>query len=122
MAGDRRTRFEPPGELGRYLGVFQRPAAQGERLSGAEGFMGAYDTAADEGMLRSIQRRGEGAKLFSAGWSNPLDWHLWTDDGSGYVELHGGLQPTFDDSRPGRGDEITSSEILYLVAGIGGVT
>ena len=108
-----------------YLGVFQRPAAQGQPgPSGAEGFMGAYDTAADEGMLRIYPSDvAKGAKLFAAGWSNPLDWHLWTDDGSGYVELHGGLEPTFDDWHElPPGGEITWSEIWYPVAGIGGVT
>jgi hypothetical protein len=100
-----------------YLGVFQRPAATGN-------FMGVYDTAADEGMLRVYPSDvARGAKIFSPGWSNPLDSTLWTDDGSSYVELHGGVMPTYDawyELPPG--GEVTWSEIWYPVAGIGGVT
>ena len=100
-----------------YLGVFQRPAATGN-------FMGAYDTAADEGMVRIYPSDvARGAKLFAPGWSDPLDPELWTDDSSGYVELHGGLLPTFSDwyeLEPG--GEVTWSEIWYPVAGIGAVT
>jgi hypothetical protein len=100
-----------------YLGVFQRPAATGN-------FMGVYDTAADEGMLRVYPNDvARGAKLFAPGWSDPLDPTLWTDDGSRYVELHGGLMPTYADwyeLEPG--GEVTWSEIWYPVAGIGGVT
>jgi hypothetical protein len=100
-----------------YLGVFQRPAATGN-------VMGVYDTAADEGMLRVYPGdMARGAKIFAPGWRDPLDSKLWTDDGSGYVELHGGVMPTFDDwyeLEPG--GEITWSEIWYPVAGIGGVT
>jgi hypothetical protein len=100
-----------------YLGVFQRPAATGN-------FMGVYDAAADEGMLRIYPNDvASGAKIFAPGWSAPLDSELWTDDGSGYVELHGGLMPTFSDwyeLEPG--GEVTWSEIWYPVAGIGAVT
>ena len=100
-----------------YLGVFQRPAAAGS-------FVGVYDVAADEGMLRIYPNDvARGAKLFSPGWNDPLDSKLWTDDGSGYVELHGGVMPTFDEwyeLEPG--GEITWSEIWYPVAGIGAVT
>lgn len=100
-----------------YLGVFQRPAANGN-------FMGVYDTAADEGILRVYPNDvARGAKVFAPGWSDPLDPVLWTDDGSKYVELHGGLMPTFGDwyELP-PGGEVTWSEIWYPVAGIGGVT
>ena len=86
--------------------------------------MGVYDTAADEGMLRIYPNDvARGAKLFSPGLSDLLDPKLWTDDGSSYVELHGGLMPTFDDwyeLEPG--GEVTWSEIWYPVAGIGAVT
>ena len=100
-----------------YLGVFQRPAATGN-------FMGVYDTAADEGMLRvNPNDVARGAKLFAPGWSDPLDPAMWTDDGSRYVELHGGLMPTYDQwYELAPGDEVTWSEIWYPVAGIGGVT
>ncbi len=105
------------GNWGAYLGIFQRPAAQGN-------FMGAYDAAADEGMLRIYPAAvARGAKLFSPGWSQPLDAGQWTDDGSGYVELHGGLAPTFADwYELAPGDDITWDEIWYPAAGIGGVT
>jgi len=105
------------GNWTQYLGVFQRPAAQGN-------FVGVYDTAANEGMLRIYPSDvTRGIKLFASGWSDPLDWHLWTDDGSGYVELHGGLEPTFNDWHElPPGDDITWSEIWYPVAGISGVT
>ena len=81
-------------------------------------------TAADEGMLRIYPNDvARGAKLFSPGFSDMLDPKLWTDDGSSYVELHGGVMPTFNDwyeLEPG--GEITWSEIWYPVAGIGAVT
>ncbi len=100
-----------------YLGVFQRPAATGN-------FMGVYDAAADEGMLRLYPSDvARGAKIFAPGWSDPLDPALWTDDGSRYVEMHGGLLPTYADwYELTPGDEVTWSEIWYPVAGIGGVT
>ena len=40
-------------------------------------------------------RVSRGAKIFGHGG---LDPGIWTDDGSGYVELWGGLTPTFWDS------------------------
>ena len=105
------------GNWAQWLGAFQRPAAQGD-------FVAVYDAAADEGMVRiypsSVAR---GAKLFAMGWSAPIGADNWTDDGSGYVELHGGLAPTFDDwyELP-PGGEIDWSEVWYPVARIGGVT
>ncbi len=105
------------GNWDQWLGAFQRPAAQGN-------FVGVYDPAVDEGMVRiypsSVAR---GAKLFAMGWSTPIGWDNWTDDGSGYVELHGGLRPTFDDwYELGPGGEVDWSEVWYPAAGIGGVT
>jgi hypothetical protein len=109
--------FSQLSNWNQYLGVFQRPAASGN-------FVGVYDTAADEGMLRIFPNDvARGAKLFSPGFNNMLDPKLWTDDGSSYVELHGGIAPTFDDwyeLEPG--GEITWSEIWYPIAGIGAVT
>lgn len=105
------------GNWTQWLGVFQRPAAQGN-------FMGVYDTAANEGMLRIYPSEvARGAKLFAMGWSDPIAATIWTDDGSGYVELHGGLAATFDDWHElAPGGEVTWSEAWYPVAGIGGVT
>ncbi len=105
------------GNWSQYLGIFERPAAAGN-------YMGVYDPSADEGMLRIYPSDVvRGAKIFASGWKNPLDSSQWTDDGSGYVELHGGLAPTFDDwAELAPGDEVTWSETWYPVAGIGGVT
>ncbi len=100
-----------------WLGFFARPAARGD-------FAGVYDEAADEGLVRVYPSgTARGAKGFAMGWTAPIDWHAWTDDGSGYVELQGGLAPTFDDwyTLP-PGGEITWDEIWYPVAGIGGLT
>ena len=109
--------FSQLSNWNQYLGVFQRPAATGN-------FVGVYDTAADEGIMRIYPNDvARGAKLFSPGFNNMLDPKLWTDDGSSYVELHGGIAPTFDDwyeLEPG--GEITWSEIWYPIAGIGAVT
>ena len=100
-----------------YLGFFESPAAQGD-------FMGVYDTAVDEGMLRVYPSAiARGAKGFAAGLSGGLDPANWTDDGSGYVELHGGLTPTFSDWYGlEAGEAIFWIETWYPVAGIGGVT
>jgi hypothetical protein len=113
------------GNWGSYLGFFERPAAQGVAGSNApDGFVGVYDTAANEGMMRvypgDVTR---GAKGFAPGWSQPIPSSAWTDDGSGYVELHGGLMPTFDEwyELPPDG-QVSWQEIWYPVAGIGGVT
>jgi len=105
------------GNWNQYLGFFEWPAAQGD-------FMGVYDMAADEGMLRVYPSDvARGAKGFAMGWRDPIDWHNWTDDGSGYSELHGGLTPTFADwyELPPGGD-VTWTETWYPVARIGGVT
>jgi Domain of unknown function (DUF5107)/PEGA domain len=105
------------GNWTQWLGFFQRPAATG-------GFSGAYDPGADEGLVRVYPSNlARGSKGFAPGWSDSIDSETWTDDGSGYVELQGGLTPTFGDwyvLPPG--DEITWDEIWYPVAGIGGVT
>ncbi len=105
------------GNWQQYLGFFQRPAAAG-------GFAGVYDTAVDEGMVRVYPADvARGAKGFAMGWQAPIDWHEWTDDGSGYVELHGGLTPTFDDwyDLP-PGGQVSWIETWYPAAAIGGVT
>jgi hypothetical protein len=105
------------GNWNGYLGVFQSPSAQGD-------YMGVYDTAADEGMMRVYPSAiARGAKGFSAGLNGSIDPDNWTDDGSVYVELHGGLSPTFGDwYELGPGAEISWTETWYPVAGIGGVT
>ena len=113
------------GNWGSYLGFFERPAAQGAAgPNGPEGFMGVYDTAANEGMMRIYPSDvTRGAKGFAPGWSQPIPSSNWTDDGSGYVELHGGLMPTFEEwyELPADG-QVSWQEMWYPVAGIGGVT
>ncbi|MCX6030477.1 MAG: DUF5107 domain-containing protein [Chloroflexi bacterium] len=105
------------GNWNQWLGFFQRPAAVG-------GFVGVYDTAADEGMVRVYPADvTRGAMVFAPGWSDPLDAKLWTDDGSGFVALRGGMTPTVEDwYELAPGAEISWSEIWYPVAGISGVT
>ncbi|MGQ9489391.1 MAG: DUF5107 domain-containing protein [Anaerolineae bacterium] len=105
------------GNWAQWLGAFQRPAAQGN-------YVGVYDPAADEGMVRVYPSAiARGAKLFAMGWRAAIGPENWTDDGSGYVELHGGLTPTFDDwYELAPGGEVDWSEVWYPAAGIGGVT
>ena len=105
------------GNWAQWLGFFQRPAA-------SRGFSGVYDPGADEGVVRVYPSDvARGSKGFAPGWSDPIDSTTWTDDGSGYVELQGGLTPSFDDwTVLPPGGEITWDEIWYPVAGIGGVT
>jgi hypothetical protein len=105
------------GNWGQYLGFFERPSAAGD-------FMGVYDPSVEEGLLR-IYPGGvaRGAKGFAMGWGQPIGPDAYTDDNSGYVELHGGLSPTFDDwyELP-PGGRVSWSETWYPVADIGGVT
>ena len=100
-----------------YLGCFERPAAQND-------FVGVYDELVAEGMVRvfpsSVVR---GAKAFAFGYGeNALKPDLWTDGTTSYVEVHGGLAPTFDEcvTLPAD-DEFTWTEFWYPVMDIGGV-
>ena len=80
------------GNWNRWLGFFARPRA-------ALGWAGIYATGVRRGVARVFPREiAAGVKGFGFGWSDPIDWHIWTDDGSTYVELHGGPSPTFWDS------------------------
>ena len=100
-----------------YLGFFARPAAQG-------GFVGVYDHADDEGMVRIFPSNvARGAKGFAFGWGDAaIAADNWTDDGSGYVELHGGVAPTFDDwAELGAGQTLSWQETWFPVAGLGGI-
>jgi uncharacterized protein YraI len=105
------------GAWDRWLGVFERPAAQGP-------FAGVYDTDADEGMVRVFPPAATpGSKIFALGWGDPWPASDYTDDGSGYVELHAGVSPTFwDDATLAAGGTYTWQETWYPVAGIGGVS
>lgn len=99
-----------------YLGFFARPAL-------LHGFTGVYDTAADEGLVRIFPPDVmPGVKLFGLGGSDPIAPATYTDDDSGYVEMHGGLAPTFDDTvRLDANDSLYWEETWYPVAGIGDI-
>jgi len=97
-----------------WLGFFEYPQA-------AADFMGVYDTAANEGVARVFPSDiARGAKGFGMGWSDLIDPGLWTDDGSTYVELHGGVAPTFWDSAVLSAGQTTSwQEDWYPLSSIG---
>ncbi len=103
------------GNWNRWLGFFLDPAA-GQ-------FMAVYDSAYDEGMVRVFPGAVTGAKVFAFGWQDPIPPSTWTDDGSGYVEMHGGPSPTFDDSASiPAGGHLEWTETWYPVAGLGGLS
>jgi hypothetical protein len=80
------------GNWNKWLGFFARPQA-------AEGWAGVYANDVRRGVARVFPPQvATGVKGFGFGWTDPIDWHIWTDDGSTYVELHGGPSPTFWDS------------------------
>ncbi|HSJ53799.1 MAG TPA: DUF5107 domain-containing protein [Anaerolineae bacterium] len=75
-----------------WLGFFARPGA-------AEDWAGVYDGATRRGLARVFPRgAAPGVKGFGFGWRSPISWTEWTNDGSTYVELHGGAAPTFWDT------------------------
>jgi len=95
-----------------YLGFFASPHA-------TQGFMGAYDPSVDEGIVRVFPPEiAQGAKVFGPGTLDPA---LWTDDDSNYVELWGGITPTFwDYGTLNAGETLTWEERWYPVSGLGG--
>jgi len=97
-----------------WLGLFEAPTARG-------GFMGVYDHISGEGVVRIFPPElARGAKLFAPG--RGIDPSTWTDDGSSYVEIHGGLAPTFWDAVPlGPGQMAGWSETWYPILGTDGV-
>lgn len=105
------------GSWNRWLGFFAHPQAQ-------TGWAAVYDAAADEGVVRVFAPpQTPGLKGFGFGWADPIPALAYTDDGSGYVEMHGGLTPTFDQNltfQPGQ--MRVWRELWYPAAGIGGVT
>jgi len=108
------TDFSRLGNWHEWLGFFEYPQA-------AAGFIGVYDTAADEGVARVYPSGvARGSKGFGFGWSAPIDSNIWTDDGSTYVELHGGVAPTFwDTATIAAGQTLEWTEYWYPVSGIG---
>ena len=81
------------------------------------------DEGYDEGMVRVYAADAvPGSKVFAFGWQDPIPWTNWTDDGSAYVEIHGGPAATFDEavSIPA-GGHLEWTETWYPVAGLGGL-
>ncbi len=95
-----------------YLGVFAAPHATAD-------FMGAYNHTTNLGLARIFPAEiASGAKIFGLG---NLDPALWTDDGSRYFELWGGVAPTFWDERTlNPGEWITWQERWYAIGDMGG--
>ncbi|MBU0705015.1 MAG: DUF5107 domain-containing protein [Chloroflexi bacterium] len=108
------TDYSRLGNWNHWLGFFERPDAQGD-------FAGVYDTAADEGVARVFPPDvARGSKGFGFGWANPIGWNNWTDDGSTYVELHGGVAPTFwDTATIAAGQALEWTEYWYPLSDVG---
>lgn len=83
------TDYSRLGNWNRWLGFFAYPHA-------AQGWAGVFDENHRRGVARVFPHEvAVGVKSFGFGWGQPIDWQAWTDDGSTYVELHGGPSPTF---------------------------
>ncbi len=98
------------GNLKGWMGVFARPAASAD-------FAGAYDTAADRGIVRVFPSSvATGVKFFAP---YGIDTETWTEDGSTYFELWGGVKPTFaDETTIEVGQSIGWTERWYPVNGL----
>lgn len=94
-----------------YLGFFASPAASGD-------WVGAYDTSNDQGIVRVFPSGvARGVKFFGGKGIDPA---TWTNDGSTYIELWGGLLPTFwDDTVIQPGQTFGWTERWYPVSGLG---
>lgn len=106
------------GNWREWYGFFQRPQATGD-------FQAIYDEGYDEGAVRTYDSRvAQGAKFFAFGnGPNAISPDLYTDDTSSYVEMHGGVAPTFADTRRLEPvSHITWIERWYPVAGLGSLT
>jgi hypothetical protein len=98
-----------------WLGVFA-PAA-------TAGYMGAYSPETGLGVARIFPReQAPGVKLFAFGQGFG-DAATYTDDGSQYAELWGGLTPTFWDwaTLPAHGS-LEWTETWFPVHGLGGLS
>ncbi|MEZ4862434.1 MAG: DUF5107 domain-containing protein [Caldilineaceae bacterium] len=105
------------GNYQEYLGFFEAPAAHGP-------FVGVYDPAYDIGVARIFPAEVvRGSKVFALGWQDALTGDNYTDGAAMYVELHGGLAPTFADlyTLPA-GGQVNWREVWYPVQGIGDLT
>jgi uncharacterized repeat protein (TIGR01451 family) len=86
------TDYSRLGNWNQWLGFFARPQA-------AEDWAGVYAEGIRRGVARVFPHEvAVGVKGFGFGWTSPIDPGNWTDDGSTYVELHGGPSPTFWDT------------------------
>jgi hypothetical protein len=92
-----------------YLGFFGDPQRD---------FMGVFDPDAGVGAVRVFPRAiARGIKFFAG---PGLDPKLWTDDGSSYLELWGGITADFDtyaDLAPGQ--SVSWTERWYAVGPVG---
>lgn len=102
------------GEWREWLGFFEYPQAAGD-------FAGVYDVESDVGVVRIFPSSvALGSKGFGFGWAHMIDSNLWTDDGSTYFELHGGVAPTFWDwAALEPGASLSWTELWYPLAGVG---
>jgi len=106
--------FSRLGNWDEWIGFFESPQAQGD-------FIGVYDTATDEGLARVFPLDvAQGTKGFGMGWGHQIEPNIWTDGGSTYVELHGGVAPTFlDTTTLPAGQSLEWTEFWYPVSDIG---
>lgn len=105
--------FSRYSEFRSWLGVFAPQAADA-------GFAAAYDLGADQGIVRTAPAWVRGVKLFCMG---DLGSELWTDDGSRYFELWGGLTSSFwSYATLEPGAAVSWSEHWYAVSGMGGLS
>lgn len=105
------------GTWEQYLGFFEYPAANGP-------FIGVYDAAENAGAVRIFPADiVRGSKVFGLGWNQPLPSDYFTDDDSAYVELHGGLAPSFFEHYflPA-GGSVSWREVWYPVQQIDGLS
>ena len=94
-----------------HLGFFASPSASGD-------FAGAYDASSDQGIVRVFPSgTARGVKFFGG---KGIDTVTWTNDGSTYFELWGGLLPTFlDYTTIQPGQTFGWTEHWYPVSGLG---
>lgn len=101
-----------------WYGFFQYPQAAGN-------FQAIYDEDANEGIVRTYPAEiVRGAKFFGFGYgARALPPNLYTNNDSSYVEMHGGLAPTFADTRRlEAGQSVAWSERWYPVAALRSLT
>jgi hypothetical protein len=106
------------GNWRQWYGFFQRPQSGGN-------FQAVYDEDYDEGVVRVYDSNiSKGAKFFGHGYGVlAIAPDNYTDGNSGYVEIHGGLAPTFADThRLAARRSVSWTEHWYPVAGLKSLT